>query len=143
MTASIFTAATAKVVNPNAEEHAKVVDYLNTALSALFPGLHTRAYTRCIIGEYNVHVWFGRYTNREDCPNGIWENDPMLGLFAIFNEGGKFKIGHPTTHGRGVTDAGTSRFITIKADTEQQAAEKLVKWFTKNQQVINDYAAQF
>ncbi len=115
---------------------------LQTTLSIMFPGTGVQAFTRNILGA-SIYVQYTNASNASQCANGLLLNDPMFMLFAINSNGSHlrpkpgFYVELLALHGnRFMGLGGILRFRKINAATEQEAADKLVAWFKKNQELI-------
>lgn len=112
-------------------------EYLQRELSALFPDSYVKAQAGNFIGEWTTFLDFRHATEREQVASGIWENDPAWMRFFTQGENGKFCINRPAMHwGYLFNDCGV-KYRKIRGQTHMECAEKLVKWFQKNQNEIN------
>lgn len=118
----------------NGHSQQDVVDFLNTEMRKIFPTSGIRAHLRTIIGETNIYFLYTNNATREDCANGIMENDPAFMHFMIGpnRAGTGYEIEKPATHGRVLRNAGINRFVTMKSATEMGCAVKLVEFMRKN-----------
>ena len=108
------------------------IQYLQTELDKLFPNNWKNIRVRKILGEWISVTIIGVTDPKTECANGIIENDPLFMSFMFSEEkDGSWSVAKPLTHRHNVLETiGCKRFVTIKG-TEQECAEKLVKWFTK------------
>lgn len=111
------------------------IAYLTTELTAMFPNNGVRVRERDILGK-NIYVLYTHFKDKSQCSSGIIENDPAFMKFAIYSNREGWYIEYPITHCGRVFDNDTVKFRKLKGKTEQEAAEKLVAWFKKNQQHI-------
>lgn len=117
-------------------DQAATVEYLQTELTKLFPNTRVVVWVRKILGEPNIHVLYTHNTEQKQCVSSIWENDRGYMHFVINDErGGSFYVEHPTTHMGRVFDDGMVKFRKVRG-TEQECAEKLVKWFAQHHEHI-------
>jgi hypothetical protein len=114
------------------------IDFLTTALTALFPTNGVLVKAVKIVGEENIHVRFTYFTDSSQWSSGIIENDPAFMRFMIHvNKNGTAEIEYPSTHcNRIMRRNGPVKFRKINGKTEHDAAVKLVAWFQKNQAAI-------
>ena len=114
----------------------ETIVYLGIELTAMYPDNGVRVRKRNILGE-NIYVLYTHFSNALQCANGILENDPAFMHFCIEQVGKDWVIEHPVMHSYKLVREHGLKFRKIRGKTEQEAAEKLVKWFAKNQDIIN------
>lgn len=115
------------------EYQTEIADYIKAELSSIFPNSGVYVFTRTIIGESNVHIFYTNAKSAKECENGILENDPAyMGYYIEYDEDeGKAWADRPVTHSSRLSSRDI-KFRKINGKSQQEVAEKLVAWFRKN-----------
>lgn len=118
----------------NAMTRDDTISYLTKELTTMFPSNGVNVRERDILGK-NIYILYTHFKDKSQCSMGILENDPAYMYFCITNE---HTVEFPSTHCGRVFDNPLVKFRKIRGKTEQEAAEKLVVWFKKNQEHIKN-----
>lgn len=110
-----------------------IATVLQVRLTDLFPNSYIKARVYAILGEHDVHVTYANGNSTAQWRSGIIENDPAYMHFAIYSNKryGTAFINKMNTH-----RIMPFKFRKINGKTEAECAEKLLKWFEKNQTAI-------
>lgn len=108
----------------------QIASYIDSALHELFPNNRAEAIVRNILGEVIV-VTYTKGRGAHEYANGIIQNDPAF--FRVLIQSNHAGTGPFHIDGSRI---GPVKFRKISANTEHEAAEKLVKWFRKNADAI-------
>lgn len=123
----------------------ETMEYLQTSLKALFPNNGVRVNLIKLLGQESISVRYTHNLDASTCSSNIIENDPAFMSFYIGKvwpaRTGQTKnlwyIEYPSTHCNRLMGRGKPlNFRKLRGNTEHEAAEKLVAWFTKHQALI-------
>lgn len=111
-------------------EQQEIVNLINNELQPLFPDSFVLATVSTFVGEPTICF---RFASSKNWSNGIIQNDKAFSSTLIQKDGKKWAIDSDYFGMHRVV-----KFRKITADSEEQAARKLIAWFIKNRQAILD-----